>query len=568
MAKALVVAFRDRRKFDGRLFSAALSDAMTPSNLPSATPYWHQDDGVMSFISNPGTAVRTAKASVCLGTAIASENDLFLVGTARPDGTFALFRVDERRIEVLSDYAGSRTMWYLMSPELFIASTSQRMILSVVGDFEFNPLCVKWLLTSGTTGPGLSWDKRLRMIEPNSTVTLQRDTWELESVDGGRFDFVPQGVPFEQHREALRSAIETSVCDLKLRGEQWTLALSGGMDSRALLFHLKDKAGINLVTWGTGAALHRRTSDSCIARRLAEVSGLPHRYFTVESGQVPFQTMLERFLRAGEGRIDHFSGYLDGLYLWAQIAGTGRGLLRGYDAFGRKPPVRNEYHARRASSLLLAKDYVGPSIPPEFAVTQADIPEPLRRKATEPLEDWRDRLWLEHRTPNVTAALDEIKTAYVEIANPLLCRLVIDVVRRLPISFRNDKMIFESIVRSMFPSVPFATRVAIEAPDDPLEEEKTIAYLREVLLDRSSDIILPLSFRSAICQQMNSSSTVLSVKRRAAITVKAGFPQPLENLVRRYLCRERINFKRLAARSVIAVQMHRILTADARLQLF
>jgi hypothetical protein len=110
--------------------------------------------------------------------------------------------------------------------------------------------------------------------------------------------------------------------------------------------------------------------------------GLFHRYFTVQSGHISFETTLERFLQASEGRIDHLSGYLDGLSLWSEIAGTGRGVLRGYDAFGRKPPVRNEYQVRRANELLIADDYHSAPIPAEFAVNASDIPEPLLHVAS------------------------------------------------------------------------------------------------------------------------------------------------------------------------------------------
>src|SRR5262249_39987164 len=162
------------------------------------------------------------------------------------------------------------------------------------------------------------------------------------------------------------------------------------------------------VTWGTEASLHDRKGDAVIAKRLAAECALPHKYYPVQTGRVPFGTMLERFLQAGEGRVDHFSGYLDGLQLWSELAATGRGLLRGYDAFGRKPPVQTEYQVRRANTLLIAKDYCFEPIPPEYAISDANFPDYLRQEPGESIDDWRDRLWLQHRTPNVTAALDEI----------------------------------------------------------------------------------------------------------------------------------------------------------------
>jgi hypothetical protein len=568
MSKALVVAFRDRRIIDGDLFSTALSGAMAPNNLSPIPPQWYQGDGVINFVFNPSVVVRAETAGICLGRTTAPNSNLFLVGAEPPEGTFALFRTNENQIEVLTDYAGSRTTWYLATPELFVASTSQRMILAVAHSFEFNSLCVKWLLSSGTTGPGLSWDKRVRMIQPNSRVVVDRRSWTVKHLDGCDLRFVPEDRPFAQHREALRAAVETSMHDLDFKADQWALALSGGMDSRALLYFLKDKGNLQLITWGTDEALQHQDSDAYIAKRLSVECRLSHRYFTVEAGRVPFATMLERFLLAGEGRVDHFSGYLDGLSLWAEIAGTGRGVLRGYDAFGRKPPVRTGYQVRRANTFLVATDYLGAPIPPELVVSEADIPDSLRQRRAEPLEDWRDRLWLEHRTPNVTAALDEIKTSYVEIANPLLCRRVIDIVRRLPKSYRSDKMIFESLVGDMFGSIPFATRYAIEDYDDLLEQANTILFFTETLRDDSGDRVLPATFRARICQQLNSFARTLSWKRRATIAVKAHLPRSVENLIRRHVPREPMNFKRLAARAVIAIRMHQILRTDAQMRLF
>lgn len=71
------------------------------------------------------------------------------IGAERSEGTFALFRPDGNRIQVLTDYAGSRTIWYVATPELFAAATSQRMLVAVLGSFDFNFLSVKWLLAAG-----------------------------------------------------------------------------------------------------------------------------------------------------------------------------------------------------------------------------------------------------------------------------------------------------------------------------------------------------------------------------------------------------------------------------------
>jgi hypothetical protein len=538
---------------------------MAPSNLTPTSPLWFQERGLLSLVFNPGSGVRVQRAGICLGLTTSPCDNLFKVDADRPDGTFALFRADENRIEVLTDYAATRTIWYLHTKELFVAATSQRMILAVVGNVDFNPLCIKWLLSSGTTGPGVSWDKRIKMIGPRSRVTLDRRTWTAKYERGRNFRFTPKRRTFEDHRIALETAVQGAVEALEIKGDQWALALSGGMDSRALLYFLKSCREIMLVTWGSEKALHDRKSDAWVAKRLANECSLAHKYFPVQVGRVPFAAMLERFLQAGEGRVDHFSGYLDGLELWTRLAATGRGVLRGYDAFGRKPPVQSGYQVRRANTLLLASDYLHSPIPPELAIRESDLSENLLQAADESLDDWRDRLWLDHRTPNVTAALDEIKTSYVEVANPLLSERVIDEVCMLPASLRTDKRIFSSIVRPMFRSVPFATRDATQDNDDLLENPITIEFIKDVLQDESG--MLPASFRGKICEQLNRFARVLALKRRATVYVKANLPRPVENFARRHAYPAPMNFKRLAARATIATLMHRMLTKDSQLRL-
>jgi hypothetical protein len=308
MSKAMIVAFRPDVTVDGGSVSAAISSAMSPSNLTPAPPIWFQEPGLFTLVLNPSAVVRTQKTGVCLGRASCSCDGLFRPGADRPDGTFALFRADENQVEVLSDYAATRTIWYLHSNELFVAATSQRMILAVVGNFEFEPLSLKWLLSSGTTGPGVSWDKRIRMIEPHSRVLLNRHTWVSKYTRGNDFRFVPQDRSVKEHRIALETAVQKSVQDLEIKSDQWALALSGGMDSRAILYFLKSGRNLNLVTWGTEASLRDSKGDAVIAKRLADACALPHKYYPVQTGRVPFGTMLERFLEAGEGRVDHFSG--------------------------------------------------------------------------------------------------------------------------------------------------------------------------------------------------------------------------------------------------------------------
>ena len=109
-----------------------------------------------------------------------------------PDGTYAIVRVDNHRIELLSDYTGMRTIWHYHDKEYFIASTSQRMIISFLGNLKLNNDAVRWMLSSGTLGPENSWDKRIKPIQGNTIVSLDRKNWEINCQSNKRIEIKPK----------------------------------------------------------------------------------------------------------------------------------------------------------------------------------------------------------------------------------------------------------------------------------------------------------------------------------------------------------------------------------------
>src|SRR5690606_7571464 len=79
-----------------------------------------------------------------------------------------------------ADASASRTIWYAMTSDLFVASTSQRAVVSVLGDFRPNLDAAAWLLSSGSLGPGRGWDSRIERVPPGGRVLLCRPSWRLE----------------------------------------------------------------------------------------------------------------------------------------------------------------------------------------------------------------------------------------------------------------------------------------------------------------------------------------------------------------------------------------------------
>ena len=218
-----------------------------------------------------------------------SAADIFRPGSPRPDGTFALFRVDPERVEIVSDYTASRTIWFHCTSEFFIASTSQRMVVTFLRGFCPNLTAARWMLSSGSLGPHQSWDERLQPLPANTSLMLDRVRWGLRLENGPPLTFTPEHRTVQLHRR-LAEAVEKSVHDLKIEPERWTLALSGGMDSRSLLYHLRGAKGLRTVTWGLRAALGKQDSDAAIARRLADQCQLPNEHVRTDDS-VSFATI-------------------------------------------------------------------------------------------------------------------------------------------------------------------------------------------------------------------------------------------------------------------------------------
>jgi hypothetical protein len=136
-----------------------------------------------------------------------------------------------------------------MTDDLFVASTSQRAIVTALGSYRPNRDAIAWMLSAGNLGPGLSWDSRIRCLPGNSRVVLDRDSWSLKEIVE-RIEFAPRHAPDRTHRDEFIRALREVFGKLRIDSETWNLMLSGGLDSRCILLMLENKSGLRSVTWG------------------------------------------------------------------------------------------------------------------------------------------------------------------------------------------------------------------------------------------------------------------------------------------------------------------------------
>ena len=477
VAKFILVCSRDgdiSPKLRGRARDALLD--LAPDHLTGEVAL-EEAGGVITAVLNGGRSVKRTEAGLLLGAAGGSDTEWDRLG-ALVDGTFSICRWSADSVELVSDVLATRTIWWTMTDEMFIASSSQTAIVAVLGSLDFDESVIPWMLATGTLGPGGGWDRRVSRVEPDGVVRLDRRRW-TSSVEAG-------AVAFETDLDAgdallaFGSAIAESFDDVDLTSIEWRLPLSGGADSRGILQQLlRSGRRPKCVTWGRREAASRPGTDAAVARALAASAGLEHEYLAIEPNELTPKLLVDRFLRNGEGRIDHIAAYLDGFESWRALHERGVELvLRGDEAFGWTD-VGDDRQARASVGLHLLKDFYGADALAELGLPDQEMPAELRRRSTESVAAWRDRLYHQFRVPVMLAALTDLKLAYVELVNPLIAKRIVAVVRRMPDAARTEKRAWIALVKRGTPGGPFARSGALLEVDAVLKGPAFRAYLRD-----------------------------------------------------------------------------------------
>lgn len=453
---------------------------LMPDNLPDHEPVIIHGSGIVAGIAGPPDFVHARGSNIAAGYLVEPDSDWDRTGGRRPDGAYALFRSDPDVVEIVSDSVASRSVWYALTDDIFIASTSQRAIVAILGSFEFDPSVMTWMLTTGTLGPGKAWDRRIRPLDGDATVALNRNTWSLSSRTAP-LQFDPLDLPEAAQERRVMDVLGRAVGAARVNDPRWAIALSGGVDSRTLLYLLRDKEKLRAITWGVRQSLDDPASDASIAAQLAAQCGLRHVYFETDLSPAPVEQLFDRFLRVGEGRIDRLSGYADGFALWETIVRSGvRGIIRGDEAFGWRR-VASPADVRFRAGMSLWTDFQGLPELNTLDLMPQTMPEWSLQRPDESLETWRDRLYQQHRIPVILAALADLKLAYVEVANPLLCTSIIDAIRQLPDALRTEKLLLRRICQALAPDTPLARSNSIQPPDDLLRSPRVVEFLRDSL---------------------------------------------------------------------------------------
>jgi hypothetical protein len=568
MAKVVYVCLRNgsEKRLEGVCKTLEeLSSRICPDNIEPRAPRIVEQSGLIAAVFSPSDAVPVAGASICAGH-LTNDNQWDLPGKTAPEGAFVIFRADRTSVEVLTDAVASRNVWYYFDDEILIATTTQRAIVALLGTFAFNRAAVPWMLTNGSLGPVPGWDLRIRRLGPDSTLTVDRESWRLSAV-AKQISFYSKDVGASSQRESLLRCLTSTFAPIRFDYDKWVLPLSGGYDSRGILCLIPERAGMRTITWGLAASQRQRGNDAVVAREVAAALDVRHEFRVTDAADEPPQRIFDRFVVAGEGCIDHVAAYMDGFAIWKSLYNEGvEGIIRGDEGFGWTA-VRSPADVLRSIGMSFWSDYANLPSLVSLGLPPHAMPEELKRRSVESLAQWRDRLYHQYRIPTVLAALNDLKLHYVEVANPLLARPILEFIRSMPDEQRTEKRLFKATVDSIGPKIGIARYPANAELRSLLRTQDVVGFLRAVLRSDAARGIFPHSFLGLVDTKLAREDTparlgwksqLHSVTRRLArAAVKARVLRSSPTAV--------IDFNAVAFRIYLICRMHELLTEDARI---
>lgn len=558
MSKLLYVYFKSSGDHENTI--TEILNKITPKELPLKRNKTIRINNTHIGIINYNNAIKIHDESICNGTFKA---DVDWYSDALIDGINYKIQKDKSKISVFTDLVATKSLWRVQTEKFFAISTSQRMLINLLGNFEFNPNTIPWMLSSGIIGPE-SWDKRIHFIQPNQHVIFDIEKWET---------IVQQKkmIPFEQNKnEALViQDLYTEInkcCENINNSEKTGLPLSGGYDSRCLLVLLKNKKKIPCISWGHSILETGKRDDTAVAKSLAQYYGFKHLYFKTDTScdYTPSE-LIKKFLMEGEGRVDHIGAHMDGFSMWREIYEEGiENIIRGDEGFGWLP-VYNEFDARRSTGLNLVTDF--PEQLSFFSKFQDQrIPLHFNRKENESIETWRDRLYHEFRLPYIIAALNELVCAYVEVTTPFLQTNILGLVRKLSDRSRTKKSVFRKYVTRISPPLPFGHDYSSPSIEDLLENEPFKIYLKDIINSNIANSIFDNEFLKYISNNLkmrNKQANIFDRLRKYIFNLSSRIlPQELKSILRKSILKPTLDIKRIALRITLICEMHSILLSD------
>ena len=401
-------------------------------------------------IQNSESVAKPEQGALVIGWVQESDRSKSHDYNSEANGSYAIIKNTKDEVSFFSDQFGSRTLWYYFDEDRLIVSTSQRAIVAMKGSFQLNEESLAWYLSSGCQGPFISWDQNIKQVLPNLEYSLNVSDWNFSSAQKSGMELPPSGSTKMSDYLDLYEKEVTASLDQVINSypkEQVLLPLSGGLDSR-LLLALSKNAGldekVSLVNWGVPNQ-QGVFDDKAAARCVAGFYGKNLLDMSLPTQVDSYNHVLDRFVEASEGRIDHFNAFADGFEMWTEFFQRGyRMIVRGDIPFTEGLDL-DAVQARAHIGLNLFTDYSNTEDLHIKKYIELQGEYEITRLNGESLIRWRDRLYTSWRVPMVISAFSNQISGFTENRSPMLSWTLFKLYMGLPDKDKGNKIHIEKL---------------------------------------------------------------------------------------------------------------------------
>lgn len=548
----------------------AICKSLAPDNITPNNPKILINGDIAYAIMNPNNTHLEHDNTLLIGQIFDKDEKWFNPKHRFPDGSYALFRDGKDHCEIVSDPAGSRTIWYYFDENTFISATSQRAIVMFLESFEFDDRVIPWMLSTGSLGPTFSWDNRIKRVPTDSSILLDKSKWSIISFSNPiEFNIIERSD--DQHEKLLFESIEATFRNFNLDYSKWVLPLSGGYDSRAILLLLRHKEinfhDLKTITWGLDTSINVKGSDAYVAKELANRLNVPNKYYFTNISTEPIEKIINRFLIQGEGRIDHLAAYMDGFKIWKTLFEDGiQGTIRGDQGFGwGLTGVSSNLHAKLTNTCLCS-DFNNLKNYTKYAFPLQELPQQLCKRDWESINTWSDRIYHEYSLSTIMSALSDLKFSYLEQISPFLSRTILLQTRQLPEHLRQEKALFKTIVSKLSPNIEYANCNAEADAWQILRQKNIVNLLNNELSSEHAKTLFPNEFLDSVLKGITSNKKEIQSKKISS-SLKSSFKNITPPFIKKSLQKlihPKIDNNILAFRIFIICKMYEILNNDTK----
>lgn len=402
-------------------------DLLTPASIKSqsqnSVEVWSEDEKAFYAIQNSEYIAKPNQDILVIGWVDYDSSESKIIGS-EADGSYAIIKNDKDTTTFFSDQFGSRTLWYFYDDDRLIVSTSQRAIVALKRKFNLNEEAIAWYLSSGCQGPFISWDQDIKQVLPDTQYILNDNDWQLNLQQKANMSLPPSGITklskyLKIYRKQVQQSLKQVVRDYP-KGKV-LLPLSGGLDSRLLLALSKEAGLLNrltLVNWGV-VSPKSKFDDKKAAHKVTKYykKDLLNSYLPTQINN--YDQVLNHFVEAGEGRIDHFNAFTDDFEMWDDFFQSGyRTVIRGDIPYPTGVCI-NQNQIRAKMGLELLSDYANVDKFSMQKYIKLQTENLTERLESESLMRWRDRTFKDIRVPLVHSAFSQQISAFMEIRSPM-----------------------------------------------------------------------------------------------------------------------------------------------------